>query len=173
MGNGKQYNALYPIFVLLFPWRCKIGDTVAGWFWVSEKSRHEWHRVTGQASSLNIHLCTHTLWITEKLLTDSISFVHCPSLAQPSYLRLWARKCFLFKWSHVHRCSQADCFIALNCGESEQEREAIVLNLYGSGFSLPTPLHHAWLLFVSLWWCTDKSYRELSSVDLMHCLLLI
>lgn len=31
--------------------------------------------MTGQAPPLNIHLSTHTLWITEKLLMDSVSFV--------------------------------------------------------------------------------------------------
>lgn len=62
------------MFPILFPRRCRIGDTGADLFWVSEKSRHEWHGVTGQAPSLNIHLCTRILWITEKLLTDSFVF---------------------------------------------------------------------------------------------------
>lgn len=41
---------------------------------VSDKSGHEWRGVTGRTASLNIHFSTSTLWITEKMLMDSIRF---------------------------------------------------------------------------------------------------
>lgn len=115
---------MVPIFHLLaFALEPRIGETVAGWLWVSEESRHEWHRVTGEPASLNIHLCTHTLWITEKLLTDSISF--CSFLfLQPNQGCIYGYEHPSVLFLHVHTSKDAvkkTGLLPQTCGESEQE----------------------------------------------------
>lgn len=98
-----QCNGWITFFsLLLLLWRSQIWDTGADLFWVSEKRRHEWHRVTGQAPSLNIHLGMHNLWITEKQLTDRVGLVHFP-LSSPTSVVFTVMSAQVFYFNTVTR----------------------------------------------------------------------
>lgn len=140
-----------------------------------ECRRHEWHGVTGWATSLNIHFCTITLWICEKLLTDSIGFCQFRFL-QHSQCCIYGYEHASVLFLHGHTSTDAVRRIALllgPVGNRNPRASGVVLNL-----NLVSYCPHPRILldyFVSWVWCTDlyQVIQSVTSVDLMQCLLLI
>ena len=167
------HNATFcPPFVTLLPppQRCSIGVTVAGRFWVSERTRHEWHGVTGRAPSSNIHLSTRTLWISEKSLTDSLTFCSCLFL-QPNQFGIYGYELatILILYTSPDAVNQIGLWHG-TCGEKEQELEAVVLKSIGVLWFLPVHTPTSCLITLSVWCDVQTcimSYRE--SDQLIWC----
>lgn len=133
--------------------------------------------MTGQAPSLNIHLCTRVLWITESSWRTAFKIFFFLSIS----LSL-ANQCRVYGYEHAsvlflrgHTSADALKQIALllwPLGNRNRGIRSCVKSVWQLWF---LTCRHACILldyFVSSLWCTDlyQVMQSVGLVDLMHCL---